>query len=139
MYNSCVNLRIRSKKGKKCFFCVRRKAEIERKECFRCNSKEYKKVSKIASKTRLKSYEKKHVSVSKKTYDEVYKRDNSCCRLCGRNQELQLHHINGRGKDKTNNPNNCIILCRHCHLEVVHKNNKYWRTKLNELLQNKKE
>lgn len=56
------------------------------------------------------------------------------CAICGTNQNLHLHHIDGRGKDKTDDPNHCIMLCSYCLLEAVHKNNKYWRKKLKELV-----
>lgn len=71
--------------------------------------------------------------VSSETYNAVLNRDKGC-RICGKLTPLHLHHINGRGRFKTNNINNCIMLCSHCHLEVVHKSNKKWRMILNEML-----
>lgn len=130
MYNKCVNLRIRTKKGIKYFYCTRRKAEIERKECSECNCMEFKKVAKMTSKKPIKAISKKREFVSKKTYEIVFERCMGMCAICGTNQNLHLHHIDGRGKGKTDNPDNCIILCNYCHLEVVHKNNKYWRERL---------
>ena len=84
---------------------------------------------------------KKHrtETVKESTYQEVYKRDEGKCRLCGRKDNLQLHHINGRGKGLTNNVKNCVMLCHKefsknkCH-GVVHSNNKYWRKKLNQII-----
>lgn len=134
MINKCVNLRIRSKKGQSYYYCVKKHAVIEFKECVGCIDKEYKKAAKMTVKTRIKLVSKKRVSVSKKTYKEVYERCNGICAICSTNQNLHLHHIEGRGKDKTDNPDNCIMLCSHCHLEVVHKNNKYWREKLKEMI-----
>jgi 5-methylcytosine-specific restriction endonuclease McrA len=75
----------------------------------------------------IKKISKKRITVSKETYNKVLKRDKEKCRLCGTNKNLHLHHINGRGKDLTNNINNCIMLCQHCHLEIVHKNQKKYR------------
>ena len=134
MINSCRNLRIRTKKGVKYFFCVRRKAEIERKECFSCLNRELKNVAKKPLKTRIKPISKKRVCVSEKTYEIVLERCEGKCAICGTYRNLHLHHIDGRGKNKTDNPDNCIMLCNHCHLEVVHKNNKYWKKKLKEMI-----
>ena len=83
-----------------------------------------------------KPKKKKHQreTVSDATYKAVYERDKGRCRLCGKSQYLQLHHINGRGKDLTNKIDNCIMLCGHCHLEVVHKENGKYRKILNEII-----
>ena len=64
----------------------------------------------------------------------VMQRDKGRCRLCGTNLNLHLHHINGRGKDLTNNIDNCIILCENCHLNIVHKNQKKYRPILKEMI-----
>ena len=75
----------------------------------------------------------KRLVVSKTTYDEVYKACNGKCVLCGTSQTLELHHILGRGKDLTDNPMNCVMLCRRCHHEVVHQNNKKYRSILQDI------
>ena len=75
--------------------------------------------------------------VTADTYNAVLDRD-KVCQICGKSTTLQLHHINGRGKDKTNNIDNCIMLCCYCHLEIVHKSNKKWRIILNEMIEQKK-
>ena len=134
MINKCISFKTRQKKGQIYFYCTKKRAVIDFNDCKGCLSKEYKKVAKMTSKTRIKPVSKKRVSVSKKTYKEVYERCNGICAICSTNQNLHLHHIDGRGKDKTDNPSNCIMLCSHCHLEVVHKNNKYWREKLKEMI-----
>ena len=86
----------------------------------------YPKQTRIAKKGRKKS-------VSKSTYEKVYNACKGKCGLCGATQNLELHHILGRGKDLTDNPDNCIMLCRHCHHEVVHQNNKKYRPILKEI------
>lgn len=125
--NYCKNLRIRSKKGEKYFFCVKKKAEVERKDCSECNCREFKKVAKLTVKTRLKPISKKRIFVSKKTYNEVYKRDNGCCRICG-NNIVELHHIYYRSerKDLIDEPSNCIMLCDKHH-KLVHSNKKKYQ------------
>lgn len=75
----------------------------------------------------------KRITVTDKTYEEVYERDGGRCRLCGATN-IQLHHIDGRGKDLTNDINNCIMLCQNCHLNIVHKNNKKYRPILREMI-----
>lgn len=137
MNNKCINLRIRSKKGVKYFFCVRRKDEIKQNECFSCIYREYKKTSKMTVKTRIKPISKKHVCVSKKTYNEIYERDKGICRLCGRNN-IQLHHIYYRSerKDLIDEPSNCIMLCFDCH-KLVHSNKKKYQPLLLNLVQQK--
>lgn len=76
----------------------------------------------------------KKETVTDEVYNAVLKRDKGKCRLCGTNKDLHLHHIKGRGKDLTNNIENCIMLCQRCHLEVVHKNQKHYRPILLDLI-----
>jgi len=73
--------------------------------------------------------------VSELTYKTVYKRDDGC-RLQDKDckGKLDLHHINGRGKGRTNNVDNCCMLCEYHHNEVVHKNNKKYRLILKEMI-----
>ena len=134
MQNKCLYLRFRKKQNKTYCYCTKKRAVIESSCCSGCPDREYKKVAKMTVKKRIKPVSKKRVTVSKKTYNEVYERCNGVCAICGTNQNLHLHHIDGRGKDKTDDPNNCIMLCNYCHLEVVHKSNKYWRVKLKEMV-----
>lgn len=86
-------------------------------------------------KIKNKKHETEHVTTE--TYQAVYDRDKGRCQLCSSNKQIHLHHIYGRGKDLTNNVNNCILLCQKCHLDVVHKNLKKYRPFLNEIVQKK--
>lgn len=126
---NCKYLRIRSIQKKKHLYCILNKKTINYTlECSKCLKKEPRKnkgINKVS---------KKKITVTQDTYNKVMKRDNYKCRLCGTSLNLHLHHIDGRGKDLTNDINNCIILCRHCHLEVVHKNQKKYRPLLKKLL-----
>jgi hypothetical protein len=74
--------------------------------------------------------------VSEKTYKMVFNRDKQC-RLKNSDCKgtLQLHHINGRGKGRTNSVDNCIMLCDHHHNEKVHKENKKYRQILKFLIE----
>lgn len=128
--NKCLYLRIRHKKGQLYYYCTK-KREIVEKMCYTgCLDKEYKITKPI------KKVSKKRLYVSSKTYNEVFVRDKGRCRLCGSTENLHLHHILGRGKDKTDNPKNCIMLCQNCHLNIVHANNKKYRSILLEMINN---
>ena len=82
----------------------------------------------------IKKVSNKRITVTEETYNKVMQRDNYKCRLCGTSLNLHLHHIDGRGKDLTNNVDNCIILCENCHLNIVHKNQKKYRPILKEMI-----
>ena len=127
--NKCKYLALRSKNYEKYFYCRLNKKIINyTTECIKCVKNEPRKnkgINKVS---------KKKIAVTQDTYNKVMQRDNYKCRLCGTSLNLHLHHIDGRGKDLTNDINNCIILCRHCHLEVVHKNQKKYRPMLKKLL-----
>ena len=126
---NCKYLRVRSIQKKKHLYCILNKKTINYTlECSKCLKKEPRKnkgINKVS---------KKKIIVTQDTYNKVMQRDNYKCRLCGTSLNLHLHHIDGRGKDLTNDINNCIMLCRHCHLEVVHKNQKKYRPLLKKLL-----
>lgn len=126
---NCKYLRVRSIQKKKHLYCILNKKQINYTlECSKCLKKEPRKnkgINKVS---------KKKITVTQDTYNKVMQRDNYKCRLCGTSLNLHLHHIDGRGKDLTNDINNCIMLCRHCHLEVVHKNQKKYRPLLKKLL-----
>lgn len=70
---------------------------------------------------------RKKETVSKNTYQKVFEACKGKCVLCGTRKDLQLHHINGRGRNLTDNPINCVMLCMRCHIEIVHKNQKKYR------------
>ncbi len=131
--NSCINLRVRRRKGQIYFYCASRKAEIERKECFGCLNREFKNVAKNPLKTRIKPISKKRVCVSEETYNKVYERDYGRCRFCG-NRNIELHHIIYRSESKAliNEPSNCIMLCNEHH-KLVHSNKKKYQPLLIEM------
>lgn len=129
MMNKCKYLTIRSKNYEKYFYCRLNKKIINyTTECIKCVKNEPRKNKSI------NKVSKKKITITQDTYNKVMQRDNYKCRLCGTSLNLHLHHIDGRGKDLTNDINNCIMLCRHCHLEVVHKNQKKYRPLLKKLL-----
>lgn len=127
----CMYLKLRTKKGERYFYCQAKKCSVDYGACYGCLDREIKKAKPI------KKVSKKKESVTSETYNTVFDRDKGRCALCFTKEALQLHHINGRGPGKTNNPDNCIMLCQHCHIEVVHANNKKWRPILNEMMERK--
>ena len=121
---SCINIRVRSKKYHKYFYCIKRKKEIELSECNICKDYEYKQRKTISKKSNKKIY------VSKETYQKVYERDKGTCQLLDENCQygLELHHIVYRSEDKSkiNDINNCILLCNYHH-RLVHSNKNHWQ------------
>lgn len=70
---------------------------------------------------------KKREVVTDRTYYKTFTACKGTCVLCGTKQNLELHHILGRGKNLTNNANLCVMLCYNCHHNVVHANLKKYR------------
>ena len=64
--------------------------------------------------------------VSKETYEKVFESCNRRCVLCGKQTELHLHHVLGRGTN-IDNYKTCVMLCANCHLSIVHLNQKKYR------------
>lgn len=122
MNNGCVNLRWRTKKGVRYCFCVRRKAEIERKECSGCLYREFKKTSKMAVKTSLRASGKKHkltqaTEIPKKVKVKVWERDNHRCIFCQKVVEWNYansHYIK-RSQLGLGIEENIMTNCERCH------------------------
>ena len=122
MFNKCVNCRIRTKKGRKYFFCVRRKAEIEQKECSECNYIEYKKVAKMTSRKPIRECGKKHkltkaTEIPKSVKLKVWERDNHMCIFCHKVVEWNYansHYIK-RSQLGLGIEENIMTNCERCH------------------------
>ena len=82
-----------------------------------------------SDKERLKQYTKK----AKDNYffdgnrEKALQRDNYTCQHCQTSENLQVHHIDGKGtttpRDQRNNAlDNLITLCRSCHTKEHHSN-----------------
>jgi len=74
-----------------------------------------------------KAHKKRRETVSDETYKKVWQACDGSCVICGIKQDLQLHHVLGRGKNLTDNYRYCVMLCNNCHNGIVHKNNKKYR------------
>lgn len=75
--------------------------------------------------------------VTKETYNFVRTRDRNRCVLCHRHgdyYQLHLHHIHSRGKQLTNDVNNCVMLCVDCHKYKAHGNSKKYSKILDEYI-----
>lgn len=128
----CKYFRKRSKDLKPYFYCVKKGKQVIwgcYENCLKWQPRENKGIKKVS---------KKRIVVSDETYRQVFNRDNGLCQLCATSENLQLHHILGRGKDLTNNVDNCIMLCANCHLNIVHKNQKKYRPILQKIIEGKK-
>lgn len=126
---NCIYFKNRRKDYVRYTYCTIKRCKIEYEECKHCDKKEYKKVKPI------KPVSKKRTTVSKKTYGIVLMRDKRC-RLCGRINYLQLHHILYRSerKDLIDEPKNCIMLCSDCH-SLVHRNKRKYQPMLQEIVE----
>ena len=132
MNNKCQYLRIRTKNYTKYTYCTHFKAPTSTNECSVCElysrKQTFVKTPKKVLKTGIrKKPHKRAEQVNSDTYDFVYNRDKGRCVIYGSNEMIQLHHINGRGKNKTNNIDYCVMLCRNCHFDKVHQKNKFYK------------
>jgi 5-methylcytosine-specific restriction endonuclease McrA len=57
----------------------------------------------------------------RKLWRQVLKRDGWRCQNCGSLAELQVHHINSRGRLGDDAETNLVTLCANCHQEVHSK------------------
>ncbi len=60
---------------------------------------------------------------NKKLKNKIKKRDSYSCQLCGKTEELHIHHIDYNKKN--NEENNLITLCRKCH-NITNFNREFW-------------
>lgn len=132
MNNKCQYLRIRTKNYTKYTYCTHFKAPTSTNECSVCELYSHKQMfakspKKVLKTNVTKKSKKRTEQVKEETYNAVYERDKGRCVMCGSNEMIQLHHISGRGKDKTNNIDNCVMLCRNCHFDKVHQKNKFYK------------
>lgn len=58
------------------------------------------------------------------------------CKLCGRSDNLHIHHIRYGACGRKTYIGNLIRLCIHCH-QKVHSNKKYWQPILIKIIERK--
>jgi len=86
-----------------------------------------------------KSFEPYGLDFNQKFRDEIKKRDNHACTLCGISKEklkreLSIHHIDYN--KELSIPANCISLCQKCH-SLTNTNRDYWKTFFQSLMSEK--
>ena len=113
---NCVNLRVRSKKYQKYFYCTELKKEVSCEECRNCECKEYKKAKAIKGK---KHEQTKKTDISVAVKQSVWLRDGQKCIFCGRlvpvscaNAHFIPRSAGGLGIEK-----NIVTACPSCHHE----------------------
>lgn len=130
---SCINLKIKTKKGRKFLYCNLLKKEITFDNCKDCVNKEYKKVKCTIS---SKNYAKKSTSNKKspvigghkhkltkateipmKVKKIVWERDNHKCIYC--NKYVDVYYANShfikRGQLGKGIEENVVTACQNCH------------------------
>ena len=88
MYQKCLYLKRRSKKGQIYYYCSKNRQEVNFC-CYKgCLDKEYKTPTPLKAKKPIKKVSKNRKTVSDKTYKEVYERCNGMCAICGSSRYL---------------------------------------------------
>lgn len=128
MNNKCLHLKLRTKKGKRYFYCSRKRAVIEITDCYGCVNKEYKKVAKMVVKTRLKPISKtnkvsKATAISTKVKKIVWERDNHKCIFCDKYVEWNFanSHFIKRSHNGLGIEENIMTNCAECHELFEHE------------------
>lgn len=113
---NCKNLKIRSKKYKKYFYCSLCKQEIDTQKCEECGFREYKQVKKIKGK---KHKQTKATEIPKKVKVQVWERDLHKCILCGKlvSWNLANAHFIPRSAGGLGIVENIFTACEDCHRE----------------------
>lgn len=109
-------MRVRSRKGVKCFFCIKKRQFFQDCSfCSECDEKEYKKITPLRKKSKAKRT--KAVNITSKVKKIVYARDNGCCIFCGQ-PGLPEAHVVPRSKGGLGTEQNIITACRLCHYKL---------------------
>ena len=114
--NNMICRKLRSRKGKKYFYCSKQRTEIPLEEagtvCAGCPLREYRQqtpLRKTPASARAKA-----VSISPKVKKVVYGRDHGTCIFCGA-PGLPEMHVVPRSKGGLGVANNIVCACRECH------------------------
>lgn len=106
---SCINLRIRTKDYKKYIYCLKKKRQIQYKDCVNCKYKTYKQVKELKKKSKKqKKLEDKRFSIITSNLDVCY--------ICNKRRKEDLHEIFGGSNRNTSMKWGLVIpVCRICH------------------------
>lgn len=141
---NCKNLKIRTKKGKRIFYCSLLKKEITFDCCRGCINKKYKEYKKLESKTEIKQRTYKQAKAEKNRFS-LFTNDLNHCIICGK-PNINLHEI-FYGKNRQNSIKYGLVIplccekhhdqvnCRGIHFEpeLCDKWQKIGQTKFNEI------
>ena len=115
MFNKCVHLKIRTKKGKKYLYCDFYKKILEQGDCYGCDNREYKKYA--ALKKQSKAQKKKE---SKRF--SLFTDDMSICIECGKLSNDKHECIGGCNRNNSIEYGLVVPFCRKCHCDNAIKN-----------------
>lgn len=81
------------------------------------------KYEKVKERTRLAMAKFRDSSLYGGQREAVFERDNHQCTVCGKKENLSIHHIDGNGwsspkEEKNNDIDNLITLCHSCHARL---------------------
>ncbi len=109
---SCSNLRIRTSKYIRYYYCMVNKKVINITDCSSCSNKKYKEVKKIKAKVSKRA---KSVDITQTVKKIVATRDNSICVVCQERPGIpNMHYIN-RAKGGLGIEQNIACGCIECH------------------------
>lgn len=131
----CINLKYKTKKGRRFLYCVLLKKEITFDNCKDCANKEYKKVKCTINRKKcakiIKSKKNPKIAKLERNRKSVFTNDLTKCILCGKSKE-ELHEVFA-GKNRLNSMryNFVLPLCHKCH--SINQNNsqfnEFWHKK----------
>lgn len=110
--NNCINLRIRSKKYLKFYYCAAMKKEIDINNCSGCWDKQYKQTKKIKNKVSRRA---KAVDITPAVKKIVLTRDNGVCVVCKERAGIPNMHYISRAKGGLGIEQNVACGCMECH------------------------
>lgn len=118
MNNKCINLRVRTKKGIKYFYCKLYCKEITLSCCRECVNKEYKQYKSLNKRTNKQSRREKE------RYSIIYPNLSKCC-ICGSYNAINKHEcIYGKNRSNSIKYGLVVPLCQDHHTgdDGVHHN-----------------
>ncbi len=106
---NCINLKNRTKKGKKYIYCVHKKQVITFENCKNCSYKKYKVYKPIRKRTQ------KLIMREKSRYSIIYQNLTKCC-VCGSNKGIELNEIyEGSYRQRSIKYGAVAPMCHNCH------------------------
>lgn len=100
----------------------------------RCSKLHLKKLYKIRNRERINEYNRNRRKLGVTTCGKELKKLKDCdhlrtskCARCGKDTDLQVHHIKPRDCNGNNSPNNLILFCCDCHYEYEQLTKRFWR------------